>query len=78
MVWLFRASQVIVESSDFTLSKIEDHRMCSSTYSLSRYLVSTLLDTRVSIVSDNWTKVLTIVKLTVQGMRARYYLKNQN
>lgn len=59
--------------------QIVGHRMCSSMYvfPFSRFLISTLLETRVSTVSNKITKVPTIIELTVQGMKARYYLKKQ-
>lgn len=61
---LSRDSQVTVESSDFTFYSEQNrwpqnvgYKMCSYMYSFSRYLINTLLDTGVSMVSNKRTKV---------------------
>lgn len=64
-------------SSDFTLSENAgtqkgEHQICSSMCSLSNYLISTFLDTRVSIESNKRTKVHTIIAFIVQGIRERH------
>lgn len=72
--WSSRTSQVTGESSDFTPNGVpqsEEHSMCSPTYSFSKYLRNILPDTKVSMMNNNITKVLTIIELTAQGMRAR-------
>ena len=44
----------------------------SPVYSLSRYSTGTLIDFRFPVVSNKSTKVSSVIKFTIQGIRARY------